>query len=193
MEENLDLYQYCMAMSKVKFTLWNDLPENAIYADKLLQIVKDELPFMKAGNEKLITKSMVNNYVKWGMLPKPIKKKYGRLHIASVIVITVLKQILPIAEIKEGIQLQAVLHGTQRAYDAFCLVLEEAMSKVFSPVLGAQDLYVFDERKIENDKLAISAITTALCSKLLTEKIIETKINLYSNKDNENVKGKAHE
>ena len=191
MEKNLDLYQYSAAMSEVKLTLWNDFPESAIYADQLLQIVNDELLFMKDGNEKLITKSMVNNYVKWGMIPKPLKKKYKRLHIASVIVITVLKRILPIAIIKDGIQLQILLHGTEKAYDIFCKALEESMREVFVPIQEKQVSYVLDERTIDDDKLAISSITAALSNKLLTEKIIETKIKKIANLGQE--KGKAYE
>lgn len=181
MDKHLDLYQYSKEMSMVKLAKWNDLPEFPIYCDQLLQIVKDELHFMQIGDEKLITKSMVNNYVKWGMIPKPVKKKYEKLHIACVIVITILKQILPITKIKEGILLQVVLHGNERAYDAFCEVLVESIKEVFLPILNEQDPYVMNERKIEYDKLAISSITLALSSKLLTEKIIETKIKKYNN------------
>ena len=183
MEKNLDLYQYSKTMSEVKLALWNELPGSAVYADKLLQIVKDELSFIRKWDEKLITKSMVNNYVKWGMIPKPIKKKYERLHIASVIVITVLKQILPIKKIKDGIQLQVILHGTERAYDAFCKALEESMREVFVPILEERNSYVLEERIIEYDKLALSSITTALSNKLLTDKIIETKIKQHANLD----------
>lgn len=181
MDKYLDLHQYSKTMCEVKLAKWNDLPEFPIYCDQLLQIVKDELHFMQNGNEKLITKSMVNNYVKWGMIPKPVKKKYEKLHIACVIVITILKQILPITKIKEGILLQVVLHGNERAYDAFCEVLVESIKEVFLPILHEQDPYVMNERKIQYDKLAISSITLALSSKLLTEKIIETKIIKYNN------------
>lgn len=190
MDNSLDLYQYSKMMSELKLIKWNDLPKFPIYCDQLLQIVKDELSFMQIGDENLITKSMVNNYVKWGMMPKPVKKKYEKLHIAHVIVITLLKQVLPIAEIKEGIQLQSVLHGNERAYDAFGEAFEESMRKVFIPILEKQNTYKLDEREIEYDKLAISSITTALSNKLLTEKIIEQKLKSTQITASE---GEAHE
>lgn len=181
MENNLGLYEYSKTMSEVKLALWNDLPDFAIYCDQLLQIVTDNLYFMQLGDEKLITKSMVNNYVKWGMMPKPVKKKYEKLHIAYVIVITILKQILPISKIKEGIQLQVALHGNESAYDAFCEAFMESMQKTFVPILEKRDPYVLEEKQIKYDKLAISSITAALSNKLLTERIIETKIKKYAN------------
>lgn len=175
MENTLDLYQYSKNMSEVKLIRWGELPEFAIYCEQLLQIVEEELSFIQTSDEKLITKSMVNNYVKWGMIPRPMKKKYEKLHIAYVLVITVLKRVLPIIKIKEGIQLQVILHGNERAYDAFCEVFEESMKKVFIPILEKRDPYVLEERVIEYDKLAISSITMALSNMLLTEKIIEIK------------------
>jgi len=191
MDDNLELYEFSKTMSEVKLIKWSDLPKFPIYCDQLLQIVNDELSFMQIGDENLITKSMVNNYVKWGMMPKPVKKKYEKLHIIHVVVITILKQVLPISEIKEGIQLQVALHGIERAYDAFGEAFEESMRKVFVPILEKQNTYVLDEREIEYDKLAISSITTALSNKLLTEKIIETKIKKYNNLTKR--QGEAHE
>jgi hypothetical protein len=189
MNDNLDLYQYSKTMSEVKLIRWKDLPLFDIYCDQLLQIVEDGLTFMQTGKEKLITKSMINNYVKWGMMPKPDKKKYDKLHIAYVLVITVLKPVLPIVKIKEGIQLQVILQGNGGAYDAFCEAFEESLRKVFTPILDGQDPYILKERTIEYDKLAITSVTTALSYKLLTEKIIETKIN----KINVISEGEAHE
>jgi len=179
MDDNLELYEYSKMMSEVKLIKWDDLPKFPIYSDQLLQIVKDELSFMQIGNENIITKSMVNNYVKWEMMPKPVKKKYEKIHIAHVIIITILKQILQISEIKQGIQLQIALHGKEKAYDAFSEALEESMRKVFVPISEKQITYILDKSEINYDKLAISSITTSLSNKLLTEKIIETKIKKY--------------
>ena len=47
---------------------------------------------------------MINNYVKHGMMPAPVKKKYSREHVAYLIIICSLKQALPISDIKELIE-----------------------------------------------------------------------------------------
>lgn len=182
MDDNLELYEYSKQMSEIKLIKWNDLPKFPVYCDQLLQIVNDELSSMQIDDENLLTKSMVNNYVKWGMIPKPVKKKYDKLHIAEVMVITLLKQILTISEIKDGILLQIALHGNERAYDAFVESFEESTRKVFKPITVEKSTYVLEEREIEYDRLAISSITTALSNKLLTEKIIKTKIKNYNSK-----------
>ncbi|HCX64682.1 MAG TPA: fatty acid-binding protein DegV [Eubacteriaceae bacterium] len=177
MTNNSELYEYSRIMSQVKLTLWDDLPNFAVYSDQMLKIVTDEISFMQISDEKMITKSMVNNYVKWGMMPKPVKKKYERIHIAYVMIITILKQVLPISKIKDGIHLQIALQGDEKtAYNSFCEAFEESMREVFVPILEKNGPYLLEERKIKYEKLAISAITTALSNKLLTEKIIETKM-----------------
>lgn len=184
MEKYSGLLQYSKTMSEVKLIRWNDLPRFPIYADQLLQIVKDELSFIQVGDENLITKSMVNNYVKWKMMPKPVKKKYEKLHIVSVIVITILKQVLPITKIKDGIKLQIALQGNEGAYDSFCQALEESMRLTFLPILKGQNPYVLEDREIEYENLAISSITLALSNKLLTEKIIEIRNESFLNQIN---------
>ncbi len=179
-----ELYEYSKIMSEVKLVRWNELPSFPVYADQLLQIVKDQLSFLQIGDENLITKSMVNNYVKWGMLPKPVKKKYEKLHILSVIVITMLKQVLPIAKIKDGIKLQIVLLGSEeKAYNSFCEEFEESMQLTFMPILQKQSPYFLEKREIKYEKLAISSITMSLSNKLLTEKIIEVKNKKYLNQN----------
>lgn len=185
MEENSELYEYSKIMSKVKLVRWNELPGFPVYADQLLQIVTEQLSFLQAGDENLITKSMVNNYVKWKMIPKPVKKKYEKLHILSVIVITMLKQVLPIAKIKDGIKLQVVLLGSEeKAYNSFCEAFEESMQLTFMPILQKKSPYLLEEREIKYEKLAISSITMSLSNKLLTEKIIEVKNKKYINQIN---------
>jgi hypothetical protein len=181
MIKKLELYDYSMIMSEVKLTMWGDLPDFAIYSDQMLKIVTDEISFMQSSDEKLITKSMVNNYVKLGMMPKPVKKKYERIHIAYVIIITILKQVLPISKIKDGIQLQIALEGSEEtAYDSFCEAFEESMRKVFVPILEKSKPYILEEREIPYEKLAISSITTALSNKLLTEKIIDLRLKNFN-------------
>ncbi|MFR7671453.1 MAG: DUF1836 domain-containing protein [Collinsella sp.] len=43
---------------------------------------------------------MINNYVKVGLVPAPVKKQYGREQIARLIAICIFKQVLPIAAVQ---------------------------------------------------------------------------------------------
>ena len=81
-----------------KIPKWNELPELDLYMDQVIVLMEKHLNASK--KDKLITPSMINNYVKLGIVPPPIKKKYSKTHIAYLIIICSLKQVMPIPDIK---------------------------------------------------------------------------------------------
>lgn len=80
---------------------YEELPEIELYMDQVVALMQKYLePLLGKGSDKTITPSMINNYVKQGAIPAPIKKRYGRDHIARLIIICIFKQILPIPSIQ---------------------------------------------------------------------------------------------
>ena len=63
---------------------WDEIPGIDLYMDQVLSYIEEYLPFYTSddSNESLITKTMINNYVKQEIIAPPVKKKYTRLHIA---------------------------------------------------------------------------------------------------------------
>lgn len=86
------------ALNTRKIPLWNELPELDLYMDQIIVLMEKYLG--STPKDKLITPSMINNYVKLGIIPSPTKKKYSKIHIAYLIIICSLKQVMPIADIK---------------------------------------------------------------------------------------------
>lgn len=64
-----------------KIPLWNELPELDLYMDQIIVLMEKYLG--STPKDKLITPSMINNYVKLGIIPSPTKKKYSKVHIAD--------------------------------------------------------------------------------------------------------------
>ena len=56
-------------------------------------------PYKRSSDGKVLTKTMINNYTKAKVLPPPVKKKYGRMHIMLLIMIFHLKTVLSIKDI----------------------------------------------------------------------------------------------
>lgn len=81
-----------------KIPLWNELPELDLYMDQIIVLMEKYLG--ATAKDKLITSSMINNYVKLGIIPPPQKKKYSKTHIAYLIIICSLKSVMPIPDIK---------------------------------------------------------------------------------------------
>ena len=58
------------------FQRWDELPDFDLYIDQMIQIVVDQLEdFSLFYEDTILSKSMVNNYVKNNLLPPPEKKK----------------------------------------------------------------------------------------------------------------------
>ena len=79
---------------------WDRMPEIYLYMDQVITYMNGQLHlFERDENTALLTSSMINNYVKAGVLERPDKKKYGRDHLAMLTVICILKQVLSIPDI----------------------------------------------------------------------------------------------
>ncbi len=85
---------------------WSDLPEIDLYMDQVIALMEKYLIDSSYQDAKLITPSMINNYVKLGIMPAPVKKKYSREHLAYLVIICSLKQVMPISNIKAMIDLK---------------------------------------------------------------------------------------
>jgi len=78
-----------------------DIPNLDLYMDQLLTFIEDNLKGLgRNPDDKIITKTMINNYAKDGIIAPPIKKKYNRRHVILLILIYYLKQVLSLNDIK---------------------------------------------------------------------------------------------
>lgn len=96
----------CLKPIKHKLPYWDELPEIELYMDQVIVLMEKYLSLHISNGDKIITPSMINNYVKLGIMPAPIKKRYSRIHIAYLIIICSLKQVIPIPEIKRLIEMR---------------------------------------------------------------------------------------
>ena len=104
---------------------WAELPDLALYMDQVLALMARYLEPCPGTDVKGLTASMVNNYVKQGVLPPPVKKRYGREHLATLVMICLLKPILPIATIRKLLDVQLRGESLEGCYDAFCALFEQ--------------------------------------------------------------------
>lgn len=106
-----------------------EMPRIELYLDQLLTLVSQELEFMCIPGETIVTGSMVNNYVKQGVIPPPHKKRYTRRHVAALVFVCALKRVFSIAQVSQlaaqvwdsGLDLEAL-------YDRSCAALERALA-----------------------------------------------------------------
>lgn len=166
------------SLSELKLPRYKDLPDFGIYSEQLVEIVNKALEAMFDEDNKL-TKSMVNNYVKHKIMPSPIKKRYFRNHIVYCIVITVLKNILSIAEIDEGILHELKKSSIEESYNYFCYKLEDVMKLIIDILERQKNDGVKIRTSIDIDLDKRNGFTLAIvsvCTKVITQKLLEYEL-----------------
>ena len=93
-------------IKKFHMPRWNELPEIDLYLDQVVTFIeKYLLDYVQYENDekenKIITKTMINNYVKQEVIEPPIKKKYNRNNIAYLLDISIIKKVYSIIDIKK--------------------------------------------------------------------------------------------
>lgn len=171
-ELQADIYEWGESLVHFHLPRWDELPELDLYMDQVITLVDRYLtPVIRTDKHTLLTSSMVNNYVKKGMIPPPEKKRYTRRHVAFLVAITLLKQVLTIQEIKDGILFQGRVVGIRNAYNLFCEEQEKAVQHVCLQAMGKPEQTEIE--KIAVEYLAVKAATASFANKLLVEKVIE--------------------
>jgi len=80
----------------------DDFPEMEIYMDQAETFLNKELSvYKKNEKDKVITKTMIGNYVKHNMMPRPVNKKYSKDHLIMLSLIYYLKGSFQMEEIEK--------------------------------------------------------------------------------------------
>lgn len=94
-------------LDNFNFPRYEQFPDIELYMDQVIKYLDVELKVFKAGiTDKVVTHSMINNYVKGDVVTAPLQKKYNREHLALINETCSLKQVLSISEIKQIIDLE---------------------------------------------------------------------------------------
>lgn len=121
-----------MEIFEIHIPRFSELPRVPLYKDQVIIYLENLISVLNIGNEeKLLTPTMINNYVKQKVVSPPKDKKYNEKHIAYLIVVCVLKQVFSLQEICTLINLQIEKCSIDVAYDYFCTEFEEALKSVF--------------------------------------------------------------
>lgn len=145
---------------------WEELPEIDLYLDQTVTILETYLKnYIGNEKEKIITKTMINNYVKHEVLEPPEKKKYNKQHIATLFVICLLKQIYSMNDIKQLIQEALKVSPSKKiAYNTFCSSLEKAIEATFE----GKDYK--DDNPMTEELFLLKNVVLSFSNKLYVEK-----------------------
>lgn len=81
---------------------FESIPTIELYVDQVTTFMEKRLAsYKRYEDDKIMTKTMINNYAKAKLFPSPVKKKYSRSHIILLILIYHLKSALTISDISK--------------------------------------------------------------------------------------------
>ncbi len=158
---------------------WNDIPNIGLYMEQVIILLKEYLDYLppEIKDEQIITAATINNYVRTKIMPEPVKKKYFRVHIAYLVMICTMKQILPIAVISKIIPMniseEEAEHIYKRYSDRHSLTKDYFLKQIrllAGPILDHADH--IDASAEDTDELILMCTVSAGFSKLLAEKLL---------------------
>ena len=89
------------SIARIDYVKPESIPNIDLYMDQVTTFMNEQLRSTKRyEDDKILTKTMINNYAKNNLLPPPVKKKYSREHVLVMIFIYYFKNILSIKDIE---------------------------------------------------------------------------------------------
>ena len=104
--ENMEIDELWNVLDNFKYIKVEDIPNIDLYMDQVTTFMGKRLRSVtrNPGEDKVLTKTMINNYAKNNLLPSPEKKKYSKEHMLLLIFIFYFKNILSISDIQTLLQ-----------------------------------------------------------------------------------------
>lgn len=159
----------------------DDIPELDLYMDQIINLFDTKLSANKrTSDDKLLTKTMINNYSKEGLMMPAKGKKYTKEHILQILIILSMKNTLSLNDIHRVMQ-SVISHESYQSetlnecYDKFLVLKNHARGSVEQVIDSVIDIHDLDSDNKE-DLLLLLLCFTAMADEMkrLAEKMIDT-------------------
>ena len=136
---------------------WALIPDLGLYMDQVVTYIEKQLePLYGQEAKGIITPSMINNYVKTGLLARPEGKKYYRNHLALLMMIVTLK---PVASMDDIARL--IARGENQTVEELYSQFRRMQEQVFRSI------------SIDPEAGPLLYAVTATAYRLVTESLLE--------------------
>ena len=193
--------------SELDYVHPEDIPNIDLYVDQVTTFIESQLESVKRNDdEKILTKTMINNYTKSHVLPSPEKKKYSKDHVLTLILIYYLKSFLSIKDIQTLLQpVTDKYFGTESALSFYDLyeelvalgtgqakaLIKDVVSKYNAVLNSFDDAPEEDQAFLQNFAFICMLSFDVYIKKMMIESLID--LNTEDKKDDkkEDKKGDA--
>ena len=180
------------SISRIDFIKSTDIPNIDLYMDQVTSFMEKELKSTKRNDDdKVLTKTMINNYAKNDLLPAPIKKKYSKEHLLLLTFIYYFKNIISMKDIETLLKPITESYfqsdgdiNIARIYDEVC-AFEKERTKLLQKdieLMYNNSMETFSDVDVENrDYLQFFSFICSLSldvyvKQLLIEKLIDATV-----------------
>ncbi|MCM1143400.1 MAG: DUF1836 domain-containing protein [Blautia sp.] len=108
------------SLDRIAYIRSEDIPNIDLYMDQVTTFMESRLrnSTRNPDEDKILTKTMINNYAKNDLLPPPVKKKYSKEHVMLLIFIYYYKGILSINDIQSLLKpISEQFFGVEQDFD----------------------------------------------------------------------------
>lgn len=184
-----EIYEVINEVTSFEDINLSDIPDIDLYMDQVITLFEMKLNNLRRNkDEKIMTKTMINNYAKAKILPPVKGKKYNKEQIILLNLIYNLKQNLSLADIstlfnhisKIPQQEEGNLSTVENLYQNFLeikqsqeKVAQEQLNELVHIINEKADNFKEDEEYIKLILLVLTLINRANIEKRLAEKIID--------------------
>lgn len=192
-------------LAKLNYIKPGDVPNIDLYMDQVTTFMDEHLSDVKRyEDDKILTKTMINNYTKNDLLPPPVKKKYSKEHIYVLTFIYYLKNILSISDIQKLLnpltdkffnkeELPDLEYIYSEIYNMEKAQIASLSKDVVERTQVAKEAFLDVENEEDKDFLQLFSLVGLLSFDVYMKKnIIESLIDDYTNKANVLSSGKEN-
>jgi len=157
------LERWLNELNNFSFKDFDNLPDIDLYMEQMMNFLDKQLYiFQTSIDDKQITPSMINNYVKGEVIPAPVSKKYSKEHIAIIEEVCSLKKVLSLDEIKQVIQTTYKDNDAKETYNHFNMINTTKIQDIVNDTFKAlNDIDDNDELGLTNIALEFAIIANA--------------------------------
>ncbi|MBQ7825632.1 MAG: DUF1836 domain-containing protein [Clostridia bacterium] len=143
---------------------YQEIPDVGLYLEQTAKYLTDCLASVQ---NTPVTGSMISNYVKKGLIAKPVRKQYSREQIAQLMFIAVGKMVLSMDDVHLMLTVQRQTYPSQIAYDYFRTELGSVLDYVF----GRKEELIALSEGATDQKVMLRNMIIALAHKIYLDKL----------------------
>jgi hypothetical protein len=177
-----NLEKWLEELSRFEIPSWDKLPEIDLYMDQVVTYIAGQLQISGQDKDSVLTPSMVNNYVKSGVIDNPKQKRYNKEHLFYIMAVRTLKNVLSINAIRELFESSKKVNSAKDIHEIFKNTYEQLLKKAIQNVNSQIKAINLDDETDRLNYIAFNLAIEAAIKKIIAEKIIE----LISDSENKN-------